>query len=198
MPRAVVTIRYPGDVRKGFDTLRALSEQGDFLCTTRCVVESCEYAFGAADYFLVLFASTWSEISTAVEKVQAELNKMLVASEGETPREPSSSPSRTLTSTVLGQHPTPGSSLASQATTALELVVHLARADPRPLEGNLAERVGIKALVLEYALDRLVAIEQMSKAAEETGYNLPGIEHVRKAIEALRQSLPSKETGRSG
>lgn len=195
MPRAVVTIRYPGDLREGFDVLRGLPENGEFLRLTRCVLESCEYAFGAADYFVVLFAATWSEISTAVERVQAILNGQLQKEVGAASAAP---PSRTLTSTVLGQHPVQGSSLASQATSALELVVHLARADASPETGNIAERVGIQVLALEFALDRLRAIEQMSVAAQAAGYVLPGVERVREAMKEIQDSMPPRGTGRSG
>lgn len=164
MARAFVLVKYPGELRAGFRRLEELGRDEDFLRRSRTIIEGAHYAFGSADFFVVLFAANWGHIAVAVQILAESLDRPEVGTSAQQ-REEQPGVGRTITSTILGL----GDELVwapdVTAAGALDRLIETARTHPQ----YTADQVALASLGREYVTDRLKMLSGLIRTLQAAG-----------------------------
>lgn len=152
MASATILIKYPSKLADGFERLGKLAQDAQFICQSRCIIESVNYSFGSSDFTVQVFAMTWGDIAVAVNSIRTRLD---------------GDAGQTLTSTILGLGSESCSDPHQSVHTRLDDILGAGRrADALGMDhGGAANRVAIAVLAKQYLRERLSQMAVVVDAA---------------------------------
>lgn len=154
--RAIVLLRSPLDLKVGMQKLNELRSDRAFVVQSRSIIESVQYAYGAAHFVVVLYALTTEQVFQGIDRIREALAAT-------PPVDPATA--RATSSTILGWDSAEDGQLQRIIVQASEIGIQRAQNRLLNPQCNIDDIIGW-ATVREYVVERLNAVRELIRSVQ--------------------------------